>query len=215
MPRPSFYTRSKTAPQLPPLSDISPISPITLPFTDPFSPTSKIPHHQNQNQHQTQTQNLTHHLTRSTSCPSSPQPQKRLSWSLRRASLATKSLTHLPLQLPLPIIRPTHILQSLRSSFSSLVSKREEHNHNHQQKKEREQKQRNDSEEENEDVWGREWEVGYESRRGDGESEEEEEFERGFCLHLPPEVSMDKSEIEYLRRLEREALSARIVGVMA
>jgi hypothetical protein len=50
---------------------------------------------------------------------------------------------------------------------------------------------------------------------GYGYGDMEESCIPGFCLHLPPEVSMDTSEIEYLRRLEREAMSARLVGIMA
>lgn len=226
MSRPPLYTRSKTAPQLPPLLSISPISLIALPFQDPFSPIRTPCHHTHpQDQHQHQHQSLTHHITRSTSylpSPVSPHPlsppQKPLSWPLRRTSLASLATKSLPC-LPLATIKPAHLFQRIRSSFSTfLEDRREERNKEweSEQKKKQEQKFQEDRQEE-EETWGREWEMGYQGGGRDGQEGgyEYEEFGEDFYSHLPPEVSMDRSEIEYLRRLEREALSARVVGIMA
>ncbi|KAL2069654.1 hypothetical protein VTL71DRAFT_14333 [Oculimacula yallundae] len=227
MSRPSLYTRSHTAPQLPPLRSISPISPITIPFKNPFHPTES-PHHR----HHTQVSplKLNHPFTRSTSCLPLPLPdpqiplQKHTSWPLRRASLAspsitksTKSTKSLPLNTPTGLINSTHIFHRLRSSFSTFLSVKLEDLYLEREQKSRQEYR--DDEYEDEDMWDRGWERGYEGRMSHVEDgsvgEGEGIFAHGSCLHLPPEVSMDRSEIEYLRRLEREALGARGTSVKA
>ena len=226
MHRPNLLMRSRTAPQLPAIPNMSPMS---LSFMDPFSPsTSRNHRHQ---QPEIETQNLTHHFTQSTSCLPSPHlntpPQKHLTWPLCRtafASLTTKSLPHLPL-------RPTHLFHRLRGSFSNLsVSKHhhqdqaqsphqcqnqnQSHNHRHHQR-------RASGSSEEADSWRMDWDTPFTGEHeGDEygyrcwEMDAEESCIPGFCLHLPPEISRDRSEIEYLRRLQREAMSAVAVDIM-
>ncbi|XMA17200.1 hypothetical protein WAI453_009991 [Rhynchosporium graminicola] len=214
MSRPILLTRSQTAPQLPPLLFISPISPIKIPFNDPFS----TPESKDDSQHpKTPYPDSTHPFTRSSSCllthsphPQS-QPQRHASWPRRRASFTSQTTTK---SLPPPITtRPAHIFHRLRSSFSTFIlTNRKEVCVEHKQKS---MPNSGDAYLENEDgdmdTWDRGWERGYEGEKveGAGHGEIEGKFADGTCLHLPPEVSMDRSEIEYLRRLERVALSAR------
>ncbi|KAH7397815.1 hypothetical protein BKA64DRAFT_672877 [Cadophora sp. MPI-SDFR-AT-0126] len=217
MHRTNLLTRSRTAPQLPPISDVSPIN---LSFMDPFSPPTPN-NRRHQQLQQVENQNLTHHSTQSISCLPSPHPnslpQKHLTWPLRRtsfASIATKSLPHLPL-------RPTHLLHRLRSSVSSLVVTKHQYQHQHpnpQHSNQKHHERRESGSSEGDDSWRMDWDAPFTGEnRGDdyGYGEMEESCIPGFCLRLPPEVSRDTSEIEYLRRLEREAMSARMMGIMA
>ena len=226
MHRPNLLIRSRTAPQLPAIPNMSPMS---FSFMDPFSPsTSRNHRHQ---QPQNDPRNLTHHLTQSTSCLPSPlpnfPPHKHLTWPLRRtsfASLTTKSLPHLPL-------RPTYLFHRLRGSFSHLSASKHHQeqtqsqdqcrNQNHNHKHSHHQRRESGSSEEA-DSWRMGWDTPFTGEHeGDEygyrcwEMDAQESCIPGFCLHLPPEISRDRSEIEFLRRLQREVMSAVAVEIMA